>query len=83
MSQKDEFVEEMNSGLKNYRRGISDVVHGDFCLKEKDGFDFDVEATFVEWATAANVNYMVIDVAAATQETLDAIAARGAQQLWR
>ena len=72
MDQKTIFTEALDTHLENYRL---DKTSANFCFEEKEGFDLDFDTTFAEWAKGAGVDYVIIDVGAATQKDIDAIVA--------
>lgn len=78
MSQKDTFLKILDEQFENYTlekmAGIKTSYNT--LLSEKDGFDFDVDTAFAEWANNVSVDYLIIDVACATQKDIDAIVAQ-------
>ena len=73
MSQKEMFLEELNVQFETYRdcrKNESSAL-----LRENAGFDFDLDATFAEWAKTVGVDYLMIDVAKADQKDIEEIQA--------
>ena len=73
MSQKDTFLKILDEQFENYTMEKMAGLKTSILLSEKDGFDFDVDTAFAEWANNVSVDYLIIDVACATQKDIDAI----------
>lgn len=71
MTQKELFLEALNCQFRTYRAFKEST--GNILLREKDGFDFDLDNAFAQWAKDAGVDYLIIDVACATQKDIDEI----------
>ncbi len=70
-NQKNVFIKALNSHLKIFRRDKENTTNA--LLQEKEGFDFDIDLVLDEWAKNVGVNYLIIDVACATQKDIDEI----------
>ena len=73
MTQQELFLERLNQSFSTYR--CYKENNSNTLLREKEGFDFDLDATFAEWAKSNNVDYLIVDVATATRDDIDAIVA--------
>ena len=77
MIQREAFLNILNTELKHYnkeRRYVDTATNfSNNLITEKDGFDFDLEATFSEWAKSADIDYVIVDVANAIQADIDNI----------
>ena len=75
-NQQSQFLELLNENIEIFK--ITKQIPKHFmniCVKEKNGIAFDVEDTFINWAKDNNLNFVVVDVAKATQADVDSITA--------
>lgn len=75
-NQQAKFLELLNENIEIFKITNQISEHSmNLCIKEENGIEFDVEATFINWAKENNLKYVVVDVANATQSDVKAITA--------